>query len=192
METILFDRNHVKVTSDPIRTDSKWRIYWSNSFDKIYPKGMTITTIKKKFEQVIKESPLGFYYNSNEEVEYEEESKVGVEVNYHIISIYLYENLYRIKYPISCNDVTIGFDARPWDICLGDMSMRDNFIKALKKTLDEIFGWATPIKGIARTKEKVYTEVFGNPNGPSTMSNEIKILSHGFDPKESFRKMKRK
>ena len=191
METILFDRNHVKVTSDPIRTDSKWRIYWSNSFDKIYPKGMTITTIKKKFEQVIKESPLGFYYNSNEEVEYEEESKVGVEVNYHIISIYLYENLYRIKYPISCNDVTIGFDARPWDICIGDMSMPEHFVKALQKTLDEIFSHAGPIKHWERTKDKVFIELFGNTKGYDTLPNDIKIVSHGFDPKESFRKRKK-
>ena len=58
--------------------------------------------------------------------------------------------------------------------------------------LDEIFVSAAPIKGIARTKEKVYTEVFGNTKGYSTVDNEIKIISHGFDPKESFRKVKKK
>ena len=196
METIIFNKNHVTVTSEQIPKHSssigKYRVAWTTEWETIYPKGMTITTLKKRNEDVIKESPLGFYYDSVEEVEYEEVTQMSSRIEYHKIFVYLYETCYTIKYPFSCNDVKIGFDARPWDICLGDMSMRDNFIKALKKTLDEIFGWATPIKGIARTKEKVYTEVFGNPNGPSTVANEIKILSHGFDPKESFRKMKRK
>ena len=58
--------------------------------------------------------------------------------------------------------------------------------------LDDIFVYAVPIKGIARTKEKVYTEIFGNKKGYSTVDNEVKIISHGFDPKESFRKIKKK
>ena len=193
METTIFDKNHVKITYGGISSsDSKLRVAWTTFRDRVFPKGMSITTIKEKYENVVKESPLGFYYESTEKVNYEEETPLSATIEFHQIHIYLYTKSYTISYPVSCNDVKIGFDARPWDICLGDMSMRDNFIKALKKTLDEIFGWATPIKGIARTKEKVYTEVFGNPNGPSTVANEIKILSHGFDPKESFRKMKKK
>jgi hypothetical protein len=192
MEDILFNKNHIKVTCSNIK-EEKWRIDWYNSVgnsETIYPKGMTITTEKEKYETVVRESPLGFYYKSVEAVKYEEEAKVGVKVNYHSIIIYTYHTEYRIKYPVSCNDVKIGFDARPWDIVIGDKSMPEHFIKALQKVLDEIFVRATPIKHWERTKEKMYTELFGNPKGYTTLDNNIKIVSHGFDPKESFRKRK--
>lgn len=193
METVIFDKNHIKISYDGIgNASNKLRVAWMTSYDRIYPKGMSITTIKTKWENVVKESPLGFYYETTEEVEYEEETPMSARIEYHEITIYLFTKSYTIKYPVSCNDVKIGFDARPWDICIGDMSMRENFIKALNKILDDIFVSAAPIKGIARTKEKVFKEVFGNVNGYSTVDNEIKIVSHGFDPKESFRKIKKK
>lgn len=193
MEVTIFDKNHVKITYGGIgKSESKLRVAWSTFRERVFPKGMSITTIKEKWENVVKESPLGFYYESTQKVNYEEETPLSTSIEFHQIHIYLNTKFYRISYPISCNDVKIGFDARPWDICIGDISMRENFIKALNKILDEIFVSAAPIKGIARTKEKVYTEVFGNTKGYSTVDNEIKIISHGFDPKESFRKVKKK
>lgn len=193
MEKILFDKNHVKVTvGDKFTSISKYRIGWATSSSSIYPEGMTITEIAKKSEYVIKESPLGFYYEVYELVPYEKETKVGVKTIFHHVCITLANETYRIEYPAVCGDVKIGFDARPWDICVGDKSMPEHFIKALKKILDEIFGLAAPIKHVERTKEKVYTELFGNAKGDiSPLPNEIKILSHGFDPKESFRKRKK-
>ena len=192
METILFDKNHIKITREPIDRDRKWSIIWgTNCYDRIHPKGMSITVTKKRYEDVVKESPLGFYYKSNEEVTYEVEESMSVNVISHSIFIYLYENVYTIKYPISCNDVKIGYDARPWDICIGDMSMPEHFIKALQKTLEDIFSKAAPIKHWERTKDKVFTEIFGNTKGYDILPNEIKIVSHGFDPKESFRKRKK-
>ena len=75
METIIFNKNHVTVTSEQIPKHSssigKYRVAWTTEWETIYPKGMTITTLKKRNEDVIKESPLGFYYDSVEEVEYE-------------------------------------------------------------------------------------------------------------------------
>jgi hypothetical protein len=193
MEVTIFDKNHIKVMyGGASKTEGKFRVAWTTFSERIFPKGMSITTIKEKWEDVVKESPLGFYYESKQKVAYEEQTPMSVSIHYHQIYVYLSTKYYRIIYPVSCNDVKIGFDARPWDICIGDMTMRENFIKALNKILDEIFVSAAPIKGIARTKEKVYTEVFGNTNGYSTVDNEIKILSHGFDPKESFRKVKKK
>ena len=193
METTIFDKNHIKIMYGGVSgTDGKLRVTWSTFRDRVFPKGMTITAIKEKTEDVVKESPLGFYYESTQKVKYEEETPLSASIEFHQIYVYLNTKYYRISYPISCNDVKIGFDARPWDICIGDMSMRENFIKALNKILDEIFMYAAPIKGIARTKEKVYTEIFGNTKGYSTIDNEIKIISHGFDPKESFRKVKKK
>jgi len=193
MENIIFNKNHIKITyADMGKSSEKFRVAWTTSYETIYPKGMTITAINKKWEKVIKESPLGFYYNSMEEVEHEVETPVSSKIQYHVVYVYLYDHYYTITYPVSCNDVKIGFDARPWDICIGDMSMRENFIKALNKILNDIFVSGAPIKGIARTKDKVYKEIFGNTKGYSTVDNEVKIISHGFDPKESFRKVKKK
>jgi len=193
MEVTVFDKNHIKVAYGGIsKSESKLRVAWTTFRDRIFPKGMSITTIKEKSEDVVKESPLGFYYESIQKVKYEEQTPVSATIEFHKIYINLFTKYYVITYPISCNDVKIGFDARPWDICIGDMSMRENFIKALNKILDEIFVSAAPIKGIARTREKVFKEVFGNTKGYSTVDNEVKIISHGFDPKESFRKVKKK
>jgi hypothetical protein len=152
---------------------------------------MSITTLKSKYEDVIKESPLGFYYKTVEKIQYEEETNLEVVVKYHVVYIHLYETTFKIKYPVECNDIKIGFDARPWDICIGDMSIQEHIIKSLQKLLDDIFTKAAPIKHWERTKEKVYSELFGNKNGYTTVSNDIKIVSHGFDPKESFRKRKK-
>lgn len=191
METILFDKNHIKVSYSPIGGE-KWRIAWASGYgETIFPKGMTMTVTKERYETTVKESPLGFYYKATEKVNYEEETKVGVKIIYHTIFISTFHTEYKIQYPTSCNDVKIGFDARPWDIVIGDMSMQEHFIKALQKVLDEIFVRAVPIKHWERTKEKMYTELFGNPKGYTTVSNDIKIVSHGFDPKESFRKRKK-
>lgn len=193
MEHILFDKNHVKVICDDLSKDNgKYRVNWYPFSETIHPKGMTITHISKRSEPVVKESPLGFYYASKQEVEVKKETQMSVSLQCHGVRICLNTKCYKIHYPVECNGVKIGFDARPWDICVGDMSMRDNFINALKKILDDIFESAASIKGIARTKEKVYTDIFGSPNGYSTVANDIKILSHGFDPKESFRKVKKK
>lgn len=193
MEVTVFDKNHIKVAYGEIsKADSKPRVSWTTYRGIIFPKGMSITKIKEKSEDVVKESPLGFYYESIQKVKYEEQTPVSATIWFHTIRITLFTKYYVITYPISCNDVKIGFDARPWDICIGDMSMRENFIKALNKILDDIFISAAPIKGIARTREKVFKEVFGNTKGYSTVDNEVKIISHGFDPKESFRKVKKK
>lgn len=194
MEKILFDKNHIKVTSCDLKYKSqeKWRINWvtTGTRDIIYQSGMTITETKEKLEDVVKESPLGFYYLTKEKVKYEEETNLPVSIFYHIIYITLGEISYKIQYLVSCNDVKIGFDARPWDICIGDKAMSEHFIKTLQKILDDIFARAASIKHWERTKEKIYTELFGNPKGYTTLDNEIKIVSHGFDPKESFRKRK--
>lgn len=193
MENILFDKNHVKVTVENNHSSSsKYRIGWITSRGSIYPEGMTITETSKKSEYVIKESPLGFYYEAYELVPYQKEVKVGVNTVFNHIYITLVNNTYRVEYPAVCGDVKIGFDARPWDICVGDKSMPEHFVKALKKILDEIFVLAAPIKHMERSKEKLYTDLFGNPKGEiNSLPNEIKILSHGFDPKESFRKRKK-
>ena len=193
MEKILFNANHVKVSVSDCRTKTPiYRIGFVENHCTYYPPNMTITETKRRSEYVIKESPLGFYYGTYEMVKYQEEVKVGVKAISHVFSITVFHRIYRIEYYTECGDVKIGFDARPWDICVGDKSLQEHFIKALKKILDEIFVIAASIKNSQRTKERIYTELFGNPKGDiDTLPNEIKIVSHGFDPKESFRKRKK-
>ena len=43
---------------------------------------------------------------------------------------------------------------------------------------------------VEETKKSVMKDLFGNEKGPSVNYNDIKILSHGFDLKQSFRKRK--
>jgi len=39
-------------------------------------------------------------------------------------------------------------------------------------------------------RKEVLMDLFGDENGPTINYNDIKILSHGFDLKQSFRKRK--
>lgn len=45
-------------------------------------------------------------------------------------------------------------------------------------------------KNMNTVKDYIYTQIFGSPKGYLGQTNEGKIISHGFDPKTSFRKRK--
>ena len=109
MEKVLFDKNHVKVTvCDKYSSSSKYRIAWATANGSIYLEDMTITEIANKNEYVIKESPLGFYYEAYESVPYEMETKVGVKIVFHSVYVTLANETYRIEYPAVCGDVKKG------------------------------------------------------------------------------------
>jgi hypothetical protein len=85
----------------------------------------------------------------------------------------------------------LGYETRPWEIVPGDKSFSDHFIEDLKREVDRIFEMAEENKiEIGDRKRKVYRDLFGFPEGPKHMTDQEKILSHGFDLKESFRKRK--
>lgn len=114
---------------------------------------------------------------------------------------------YEIKYYIAYGDTKISHETRPWDIYPGDAIFEEHFIIDLEKVLKEIF-LNVNIDSIdfntddylkihdqikkhgANVRIKIMKDLFDDKEGYKKQTNESKILSHGFDLKESFRKRK--
>ena len=160
----------------------------------------------------IKESPLGFYYKQTKTIKelkdiYQPKIFDRHPILYRNIYIFGPKYHYIIKYPYSYNNVNIGKETRPYDIA-DTNGIEDHFIVDLKNILDNIFEICKndniSLKEtnhkysdqkyekfhIGELKKDVYIDIFGFANGPLSQSNNDKILSHGFDLKDSFRKRK--
>ena len=171
---------------------------------------------KKAWDEVIKkESPLGFYYYHivhHAEVKQQIIPDRYATANYRMYTFKFGDTKYRLSYPTACGDMKIDRSMRPWEILPGTTGMEDHFINALLKAVNKFFEvaesnkilWKTSTsksiynydKGyeklgwIGREKKRVMIDLFGDENGPTVTGNDIKILAHGFDLKESFRKRK--
>ena len=147
------------------------------------------------------ESPLGFYYTTTEWVGYDT-SKKPKSVTYKKYIIWLDTTKYELEYPTeySSNNMTqhIDVDMRPWDILPGYNGMPDNMVNALVREIngfiDLLYEYKKSLDGLNLTPESyrksIMIDLFGYEDGPKIQPNDIKILSHGFDLKESFRKRK--
>lgn len=114
---------------------------------------------------------------------------------------------YEIKYYVAYGDTKISHETRPWDIYPGDSIFEEHFITDLEKILKEIF-LNVNIDSInfntddylkihnqikengANIRISIMKDLFDDKDGYKKQTNENKILSHGFDLKESFRKRK--
>lgn len=136
-------------------------------------------------------------------------------VNYAKFNIYFGNNKIEIVYPNSYDNKRLDIDTRPWHL-VGD-DLEDHFVNDLLKVVDELITtikdakvnkkphthkynrWSNPAEWQAEPqydswsvddwKQKLYKDLFGNAKGPRYMTNDEKILAHGFDLKTSFRKM---
>ena len=215
--TTLYSRNGIRITktenidvSDKITSNKKWTYeeicknvilkhgdkpsnrYISNTK---YVNNVAYSTIKKT-------SPLGFYYyvreyNTNN---YGQKSN-NISVNYKKHIIWLNGTKYELEYPIEyCNNdmvQRINIDMRPWDILPGYKGMPDNMINALVKEANKFINIIYEYKNTLKMSESadfirkyIMIDLFGYEDGPKIQPNNIKILAHGFDLKESFRKRK--
>ena len=177
--------------------------------------------ITKTVEET-KESPLGFYYKVKTihrelKTKYKDNNYKynSTAILYKTYTIFGPNYRYIIKYPWSYNGVNIGIDNRPYDI-VSKSGIEDHFIYDLKEVLDTIFEICKndkisykseyykrysseinlddkliPIQ-ITDIKMNIYLDIFGFKNGPIQQLNNDKILSHGFDLKNSFRNRKEK
>ena len=187
--------------------------YATSSF-LFYPKREKDKYNIKTIEE-IKESPLGFYYKQEKTIKelkskYKEKEFDRYPILYKSHYIYGPKYNYLIKYPYNYNESYIGTDIRPYDIA-DTNGIEDHFIFDLKKILDTVFEICSKDKinlketkrdyfnsskneyekfQIGELKKEVFIDIFGFPEGPLAQSNNDKILSHGFDLKESFRKGK--
>ena len=171
-------------------------------------------------EVIKHESPLGFYFyetihHSEKKQEIKYNNKFGT-ANFKTF-IFQYDNKrFSLMYPVKCGDVSINRETRPWDILPGYKGIIDHFITDLYKEVNKFFEVAEVNRVAYRIKERTYgygahdeeyakdmswiydvkkqvmIDLFGDDKGPEGLINynDIKIESHGFDLKESFRKRK--
>ncbi len=166
-------------------------------------------------EVVRLESPLGFWYTKRiRTVEYHRplvapETSSGLSAVLRFIS-YLDPGTgtrYTLEYPEAlAPGAKIGTDARPWDILPGYQGFPDHFVSDLYREACRF--WDTlesatkkmnvscrldshphkPPRNLEEIKKSTMVDLFGISGKPEIQPNNIKILSHGFDLKESFRK----
>ena len=174
-------------------------------------------TTKTIIKNITRESPLGFYYTKKvKETINVSTDKNSTEKHWYIITANVGGGVYyRLKFLTKCgeNEVHQQEDSlRPWEVAEGDNMLNGSMLDALVKTLNEFFDilsrykvvfkhlryndtihewmWVPADHQIESVKDDVYSYMYGNKNGLRVMTDEQKILSHGFDPKTSFRKDK--
>ena len=137
--------------------------------------------------EIKKKSPLGFYYITREK----ENKRSYPSGKMTVIRIQLSNHEYEITYLTHIDGRYIGDDARPWDMYPGEKAMADHFVTDLMNLLNRIYSLAEDEKlDMSTIRKKSFIDLFGNENGPRYQTDVEKILSHGFDLKESFRKGK--
>ena len=156
---------------------------------------------EKAHDEIIRRaSKLGFWYNKivhhGDRVIGQEPDKNAVIMG---ISLLRDGTRWTMEYPKSFNGVNLGIDARPWDLLPGYQGMPGHFVNDLyretTKFLDSVEGLGGSFHSLHHSnwdevRRDVMKDLFGPTGKPEIQPNDIKILSHGFDLKESFRKRK--
>ena len=148
-------------------------------------------------KEITLESPLGFYYTKKIKV-IKDSGDTTTDKTICVWNFWLDQKTkISISYIIKFGDTEINVETRPWEIA-DNTAFEDHLVTDLKKVVDDIIDEFKRFKNINITsknvtnlgdiKRKLYTDLFGYPEGPKFQTNEGKILSHGFDPKTSFRK----
>ena len=226
--TTLYSRNGIKIE----RIDYLDMTKWSNQrYQNKFIVNDVRTSLKKKenkteviaaqkaWDEVItRESKLGFYFyetihHDAKKPEVKNKDRYGF-ANFRTYTFQYNNKRFILSYPVSCGDVSVNREKRPWDILPGYKGIAEHFITDLYKEVNKFFEVAevnrvayrikertfgyngTPeeytsdMSWIYDVKKQVMIDLFGDEKGPTVNYNDIKILSHGFDLKESFRKRK--
>lgn len=213
-ETILFSRNSIRIKKTNNIDFSKRReqpytlsVVENTTYEKQAPSSGHYKN--SEWVEITKQSKLGFYYKSKEYHSGgyvgEIKNKKGLTVK--TITVNLSTEQYQLSYPTGYADGHINIEERPWDIAPGSKGMPDHMITALVKETEKFFDvifdnkisisqkktWYNKEEKTINTKElrkQTFIDLFGYEDGPKEQPNNIKILAHGFDLKESFRKRK--
>ncbi|WQJ53606.1 MAG: hypothetical protein [Wendovervirus sonii] len=222
-KTTLFNKCHIQVTVCKY-TSGEWKLHKSSARmmnNCILPAYYYIITAKDntnvhlsyvnmhkndknkaEYDDIIHESPLGFYYATTECVspkqEFNDNQYAHTKSIEYIIAVN--ETVYHISYFTRNGDTYICSETRPWQ--LFDTGMEEHFIMDLFKVLSDI---KTNIdaeskgntiqyipdndKDFHTSWRSLMTDLFGFPDGPKFQTNAEKIIAAGFDLKTSFRKM---
>lgn len=201
----LYSRNGIRIVkTENLQRSIRQNIYKKYFFEKTSRterlENIEINKNSGEYVETKHESPLGFYYVTKEWKKYE--TKRPKSVTYRKYIIWLENSKYELEYPIEYQDndmvQTINIEMRPWDILPGYTGMPDNMITVLVKEannfIDLIFEYKKSLEGLKISPElqgkSIMKDLFGYEDGPKIQPNDIKILAHGFDLKESFRKRK--
>ena len=177
-----------------------------------------IPATKAWTETIKRESKLGFYYYQIIEHKAEPRKIINHDkyngATYKKLVFKFDDKRYEMIYPIKCGDISINKETRPWDLLPGTNGIEDHFITDLYKEVikffdiceDERIGYqislahygyyktdavyAKDMSWVNDVRKEVLRDLFGDENGPSVNYNDINILRHGFDLKQSFRKRK--
>lgn len=154
------------------------------------------------------ESPLGFYYTKSYYVAPTEIKKRNRSVSYIKFTLNSGTAKYELEYPNEYFDgyetQKICVDMRPWDVLPKCTSFPSDLIPILiretSKFLDVVGdNWNSLSAYNKKTiyydsyneiKSRIIHDLFWDIDSIKESPNDIKILSHGFDLKESFRKRK--
>ena len=199
----LYSRNGIRIVKTDNLQNNLFNKKWGFEITERTERLENVPVDKKTVEYVERkcESPLGFYYTIREWKGFNVNKKPKT-VRYRKFIIWLESSKYELEYPIeySSNDMTqhIGIDMRPWDILPGYKGMPDNMVNALVKDantfIDLLYEYKKSLRGLKESpdayRKKIMKDLFGYEDGPKIQPNDIKILAHGFDVKESFRKRK--
>jgi hypothetical protein len=195
----LYSRNGIKITKTTNMKNESYPYSFSFRTHQVIIESNEHLSDKERYKGIEKQftSKLGFYYWKKIYDNYKEVKK-SYEVNSYTLE--LGSTKYELEYPTKIEnnntEQKIGIDSRPWDLLPGYKGMPQNFIDALlketKKFLDLVEDNWKSIKtpenfNIEHLRKRVMIELFGYEDGPKIQPNDIKILSHGFDLKESFR-----
>lgn len=174
--------------------------------------GTTIEHVERK------KSPLGFYYDkvTTEKIYRNDRNKDDIR-HWKVVQFKHNDIQYILKFLVSWdeNNVQRTEDSlRPWEVAEGDKSLNDNMINSLVTDVANFFNTIENCKistvyttgdsyylgdkpnqyhgGVPRLKDEIYEYLYGHRNGIRFQTDLEKIISHGFDPKYSFRKDKEK
>lgn len=213
-QTILYSRNGIRIvktenfnnaSNDYFRTFTKQEVIVRSSDNPVNP-NYRYKYNNRNTNYIIetKQSKLGFYYTKKKFISYynyiDNQHNDGISAYYRHYEIAFDNNKYELIYPVELDYKgtiqKINVEMRPWDILPGYKGIPDNMIDVLVKQVQNFIDLLDEHKLILKNGDNKYyrqtimIDLFGYEDGPKIQSNNIKILSHGFDLKESFRKRK--
>ena len=204
-DVTLFNKNNIKITRHTDLPETSIHTPYIEQKSILSSSGGEFKREDRRFytiyetKEITLESPLGFYYTKKIQV-IKDSGDTTTDKTICVWNFWLDQKTkISISYITKFGDTGINVETRPWEIA-DNTAFEDHLVTDLKKVVDDIIDEFKRFKNInvisknvditnlGDIKRKIYIDLFGYPEGPKFQTNEEKILSHGFDPKTSFRK----
>ena len=215
--TTIFNKNHItiEVIENPERNYVGDHVCEYAEVSTYCPTKYIFGDEEEVKETVKLKSRLGFYYTKEITYKkYKHDRNKYNERRWKIVTYRVGNTIYKLKFLILWDENAVRQtedSLRPWEIAEGDKSLNDNMLNSLVTDLNNFFsdmeinkitafyksnGSYSSASNVNMTlydlKTDVYKYMFGNKKGLRFQTDMEKLISHGFDPKYSFRKDKEK